>query len=51
MMIGLTKPGSVENGDGWYQIADQLNRIQSPNFECTAWSVREHFKTLIKKRQ
>ena len=34
--IWMTKPGSMERGDGWKQIADRLNKIESPNFECTA---------------
>eukprot|EP00795_Rhopilema_esculentum_P012122 gene12122-2727_t len=41
----------MERGDGWKQIADRLNKIESPNFECTARSVREHFQTLIEKRK
>ena len=49
--IWMTKPGSMERGDGWKQIADRLNKIESPNFECTARSVREHFQTLIEKRK
>eukprot|EP00795_Rhopilema_esculentum_P017010 gene17010-8515_t len=49
--IWMTKPGSMERGDGWKQIADRLNKIESPNFECTARSVRENFQTLIEKRK
>ena len=45
-----TKSGSLERGEGWKKLSETLNSIESPKFEVSPHSVREHFQGLYDHR-
>ena len=49
--IWLTKPGSLERGEGWKKLSEVLNRVERPKFDVSPRSVREHFQGLYDRRK
>eukprot|EP00112_Aurelia_sp_Birch-Aquarium-sp1_P015148 Seg3332.1 transcript_id=Seg3332.1/GoldUCD/mRNA.D3Y31 product="hypothetical protein" protein_id=Seg3332.1/GoldUCD/D3Y31 len=47
----LTKPGSLERGEGWKKLSETLNKIERPKFDVSPHSVRQHFQGLYDHRK